>query len=226
MLASFFFLLPIWGVSLTHPVLPGFVFYRESFSYTSCAGFIFIWGVSLTHPVPPLIYQGTFLALTYPMLASFLSGSFSFTSRVGFIFMQGISLTHPMLPSFFAQGVCLTHPVLPSLLCGEFLLHIPSCLHFYVGSFSYTSHAGFFLCVEFFLHTPSWLLFYMGSFSYTSRTGFFSCEELLSSTVYSEDNPLRKELGGSWPRRKVWKSHTQTREGSPRTTWTEQNETK
>jgi len=40
----------------------------------------------------------------------------------------------------------------------------------------------------------------VGSFSYTSRAGCFWCEELLSSTVYSEDNPLRKELGASGPR--------------------------
>ena len=36
-------------------------------------------------------------------------------------------------------GVSLTQPTLTLLLCGEFLLHIPCCLHFYVGSFSYTS---------------------------------------------------------------------------------------
>ena len=219
------FLFFIRRVSLTHPVLASFLsgefllhipcwlhFYLGSFSYTSRAAFN--------------------LSVNFPG---------SYISHAGFIFIGGVSLTHPVLVlflcrefllhipccfHFFAQGVCLTHPMLPSFLCGEFLLHIPSCLHFYVWSFSYTSHAGFFLCGEFLLHTPSWLLFYMGSFSYTSRTGFFSCEELFSSTVYSEDNPLRKELGGSWPRRKLWKSHSQTREGSPRTTWTEQNETK
>ena len=38
--------------------------------------------------------------------------------------------------------------------------------------------------------------------------GEFLCW-LLSSAIYSEDNLLRKELGGSWPRRKVWKSHTE-----------------
>ncbi len=72
-------------------------------------------------------------------------------------------------------------------LCGEFLLHIPCWLDFYVGSFSYTSRAGFifiwrvslthpvlasFLSGEFLLHIPCWLHFYVGSFSYTSRANF------------------------------------------------------
>ena len=147
--------------------------------------------------------------------------------------------------------VSLRHQMLPSFLCREFVWHIPCCRHFYAGSFTHpklpsflcgsfsdTYHAGFFLCGEFLLHIPSWLLFYVGSFSYIFRAFLFCflfvclfvclflCEELLSSAVYSEDNPLRKQLGGSWPRRKVWKSHTRTREGSPRTTWTEQNKTK
>ena len=59
---------------------------------------------------------------------------------------------------------------------------------FYLGSFSYTSRAGFifisgvslthpvlasFLSGEFFLHIPCcFVLFYVGSFSYTSRAGF------------------------------------------------------
>ena len=29
------------------------------------------------------------------------------------------------------------------ILCGEFLLHIPCWLHLHLGSFCYTSHAGF-----------------------------------------------------------------------------------
>ena len=59
----------------------------------------------------------------------------------------------------FIRGVSLTHPVLASLLYGKFLLHSPCWLYVSVGSFSYTSHAGFFY-------------FNIGSFSYTSRTGF------------------------------------------------------
>ena len=74
-----------------------------------------------------------------------------------------------------------------SFLSGEFLLPIPCWLLFYLGSFSYTSRAGFifmwgvdlthpvlasFLSGEFLLHIPCWLHFYVGSFSYTSRASF------------------------------------------------------
>ena len=140
-------------------------FYLGSFSYTSHAGLIFIWGVFLTHPILALFFCGEFV-LHIPMLALIISGdcwlycsvaNFSYTSHATFIFVP---------------GVCLTHPVLPSFLCGEFLLHIPTCLHFYAGSFSYISYAGFLLCGEFLLHIPRWLLFYVGSLSYTSRAGF------------------------------------------------------
>ena len=49
-------------------------------------------------------------------------------------------------------------------------LHIPCWLYFYLGSFSYTSHADFiFYCEEFLLHIPYCLCFYLGSFSYTSH---------------------------------------------------------
>ena len=89
-------------------------------------------------------------------------GSFSYTSRAAFIFMQGL--------------VSLTHPVLASFLSGEFLLHIPCCLHFMssVGSFSLDwvslKHhmLASFLCGEFPSHISCWLWFYLGSFSYTS----------------------------------------------------------
>ena len=110
----------IWGVSLTHPVLASF-FYLGSFSYTSHAGFIFIWEFHLHTPCWLHFYLGSF---TY-----FSVGSFSYTSHVRLLFfMWGASPTHPMLTLF---------------LCGEFLLHIPRCLHFYAGSFSYTSRDGF-----------------------------------------------------------------------------------
>ena len=84
------------------------------------------------------------------------------------------------------RRVSLPHPMLTLFLCREILLHIPCCLHFYAGSFSYTSRAvlifmegvslarpmlasflfifSFFLSFSFFLN--------LGSFSYTSRTGF------------------------------------------------------
>ena len=32
---------------------------------------------------------------------------------------------------------------------------------------------------------------------------------------FSEDNPSRKELGGSWPRKTAWKGRTEKRERSP-----------
>ena len=63
--------------------------------------------------------------------------------------------------------------MLTLFLCGEFLLHIPSWLHFYEQSFSYTSRADFvfmwrvslthpvllsFLCREFLLHITCWLV--------------------------------------------------------------------
>ena len=155
----------ILGVSLTHPMLASFL--CGSFSYTSRAGFIFIWGVSLTHPgrASFIFIWGVFL--THPALASFIwaeflhipcwlcfcMGSFCYTSRVAFIFMRGVSLTHPVLPhDFYARSSCytsrasfvsLTHPVLVS---------------FFIGSFSYTSHAGFVFFFsssgEFLLHIP------------------------------------------------------------------------
>ena len=151
-----------------------------SFSYTSRAGFIFMRGVSLTHPVLPSFLCREFLLHTPCWLLylsfnffNFYLGSFSYTSRAGFIFIRGVPLTHPVLASF---------------LSGEFLLHIPCCLHFYSGSFSYTSRAGFFFFLffsgEFLLLIPCWLPFfffffffffsflYLGCFSYTSRAAF------------------------------------------------------
>ena len=58
----------------------------------------------------------------------FSTGSFSQTSCVALTFIRGVSLRYPVLASF---------------LSGEFLLHIPCWLHFYLGCFSYTSGAGF-----------------------------------------------------------------------------------
>ena len=76
--------------------------------------------------------------------------------------------------------------MLTLFLCGMFVLDIPCCLHFYAGSFFYTSHAGFVFVLigEFLLHIPYWLYFLsgelllhipwllfisVGSLSYTSR---------------------------------------------------------
>ena len=134
------------------------------------AYFFLIWGVSLTHPVLAFFFfffffSGDFLLHT-PFWLHFYQGNFSYTSRAGFIFRQGISLTYLILPLF---------------LWREFLLHIPSCLHFYVesclhlyvGSFSYTSHAGFFYAGNF-SYTSRAVFFFM---SYTSCAGFLLCEE-------------------------------------------------
>ena len=89
--------------------------------------------------------------------------SFFYTSCAGFIFNWGVSLTHPMLVSFLSE---------------EFLLHIPRWLYFSVGSFSYTSHSGFFFLfllfffLDYFLILFLLLFFNKGSFSYTSCAGF------------------------------------------------------
>ena len=155
------------------------------------------------------------LSLTDPILASFLSWEFLMHIPSWFYFYAGNFSYTSHAVFIFVHGVCLKHPVLPLFLCGEFLLYIPRWLLFYAGSFSYTSRADFFIYIFFLCLTHPVLAFFM-----------FLCEEFPSSAVYSEDSPLRKEVGGTWPRRKVWKSHTQTTEGSPRTTWTEQNKTK
>ena len=64
------------------------------------------------------------------------------------------------------RGVSLTHPEMTSFFMWEVSLTHPELTFFF---------------------------FYVGSFSYTSRAGFFWCEELLSSAVYYENNPLRKD---------------------------------
>ena len=209
--------------SLTHPMLPFFFFFffflsffflsfflffflnLGSFSYTSRAGFIFIWGVSLTHPVLASILSADFL-LHITCWLHFYRGSLSYPCRAGFFFLFVFylgSLFYTSHADFvFMWGVSLTHPVLPSFLCGEFLLHIPSCFDFYAWSFSYTAHAcsffltqpmlalllfffSFFLFFFFFFIqgiflTPPVLVsfsvfllfFYQGCFSYTSRAAF------------------------------------------------------
>ena len=138
-----------------------------------------MWGVSLTHPTLPSFLCREFL-LHIQCCLHFCAGSLCDTSRAAFIFMRGVSLTHPKLPSFFICGVSVTHHKLPSFLCGELLLHIPWWLHFYLGSSSYTSHAGIIfiwgvslthpvlaliLSGDFLLHMPCWLHFYQKSFS-------------------------------------------------------------
>ena len=196
--------IPCWFIYL-------FIYYHGNFSYTSRAAFIFISGVSLTHPVLALILLGDFLRHIPCWLP--------FDKRSFVLFLCSEFLLHiPCCLHFCAGSLSDTSPCLPSFLRGEFLLHIPSCLHFYMGNLSYTSHAGF-LYAGSFSYTSRADFFYVRSFFYTANAGFFSFlfyVRSFSSAVYSEDNPLKKVLGGSWLRRTVWKSHTQTREGSPR----------
>ena len=146
----------ICGVSLTYPMLV-LLFIGEV-----TLAFVFIWGGLLQSPCCLHFYLGS---LSYTSCAGFFfhRGSFSYTSHAGFVFILGVSLTHPVLVSHLS-GVSLTHPMLAFIFCGEFLLHIiiihtfsialfpaeraqraciPCCLHFYLGTFSYTSRAGF-----------------------------------------------------------------------------------
>ena len=151
----------MWGVSLTHPVLPTFLcgefllhiiccldFYAGSFSYTSRAGFLllflfcFLSGEFLLHIPWWFLFLSGELLLHIPCWLHFCRGSFSYIFLAGFIFIWGVSLTHP---------------VLALILSGDLFLHIPCWLHFYKGSFSYTSVLD---------------RFYVGSFSYTSHAAF------------------------------------------------------
>ena len=163
--SSFYFILyiyiySIWGVSLTHPTLA-----------------LFLSREFLLH-IPRLLYFSLGSSLTHPMLASiflFHLGNFSYTSRAGFIFIWGVSLTHPMLASFFSWGgggggiwgASLAHSLLPSFLYGECLLHIPYWLHYYLGIFSYISHAGFIFIWGVSLTHPVLDLFFMQGISLT-----------------------------------------------------------
>ena len=108
-----------------------------SFSYKSHPGFIHLRGVCLTHPMLTLFLCGEFL-LHIPCCLQFYAGNFSDTSRAGFIFMQGVSLTHPVLASFLYLGSSY-----PGSSRATVFFYIPCCRHFYLGSFSYTSRAGF-----------------------------------------------------------------------------------
>ena len=113
-----------------------------------------------------MFMQGAFL--THPVLDSFLYvGSFSYTSRAAFTFIWVVSLTHPVLVSVFIRGISLSRPLLASFSYLEFLLHVPCCLYFSVGSFPYTAVLAsfFFESGEFLLHIPCWLQFYERTFS-------------------------------------------------------------
>ena len=161
------------GVSLTYLVLASlfFVFifflsrefllhipcwfllvFRGRFSHISHAGFIFIWGVSLTHPVLASLLSVEFL-LHIPCCIYSSVWSFSYISQAGFF-------------SFFRKTFNLVS-----------FSYVSRWLHFYLGSFSYTSRdgltfirrvpltqpmLGLVFCGRFLLHIPYWLfiLFY------------------------------------------------------------------
>ena len=135
---------------------------------------------------------GEFL-LHIPCWLNISVGSFFYIYHADFIFLWGASLL------LLIWGVSLTHPVLVSFLSGEFLLHIPCCLHFmlafccfcffvvvWVVSLIHPVLSSFlfwgvslthpmlasFLPGEFLLHIPRWLYFSVGSFSYTSHADF------------------------------------------------------
>ena len=167
----------------------------------------FVEEVSLTHPVLPSFLCGELPSFLCGELPSFLCGelpSFLCGELPSFLCGELPSFLCGELPSFLCGE-------LPSFLCGE----LPSFLCGELPSF---------LCGEFLWHIPVWLLFCVLHIPWWLL--FFLCEDLLSSAAYSENNPLRKELGRSWPRRKMWKSHNQSREGCPRITWTELNKNK
>ena len=106
-------------------------------------------------------------------------GSFYYTFDAAFFFFFFFLFSFSFLFFFNLGSFCCC--------CCGCCLHILCWIHFYLGSFSYTSHAEFvfmwrvslthpvlasFLSGEFLLHIPCWLDFYARSFSYTSRAGF------------------------------------------------------
>ena len=131
--AGFIFL---WGVSVTHPVLPSF-----------------LCGELLLH-IPCWLYFSVEFVFHIPYWLNIYVESFSYTSHAGLIFFFFF---------FLIWGVSLTHPVLALFLSGEFLLHIPVLFCFFLFCFCFcflffafsvrslcdTSHA-FFFCFFFF----------------------------------------------------------------------------
>ena len=116
------------------------------------------------------LLSGEFL-LHIPCWLCFSVGSFFYTSQAGLFFCFIFLI---IILFFLIWGVSLTHPVLASFLSREFLLHIPCCLHFYLASFSHTSHAAFsFLWGVSLTHPMLASFFNLGSFSYTSHAGIF-----------------------------------------------------
>ncbi len=126
------------GFSLTRPMLAflSFFFFFLSFLCGEFLLYIPCWlhfyrGLSLTHPMPIsflsrefilhipwwLYYYFFFCLGSFPCWLHFYLGGFSYTSPAGVIFILGVSLTHPFLALLF---------------CGEFLLHVPCWLLFFL----------------------------------------------------------------------------------------------
>ena len=96
--------------------------------------------------------------------------SFSYTSHADFFFLiWGVSLTHPVLASFFFSLFFFLLFFLLFLNLGSFP-HVPCWLHFYVGNFSYTSHACFIFLWGVSLTHPGLAYFYF--YFFKSRAGF------------------------------------------------------
>ena len=176
-LASFLCGEPLLHIPCWLPFLSGgfllhipcwFYFSLGSFSYTSHACFRFLWGVSLTHPVLASYLCGEFLLhIPYGLYL----GSFSYTSLLAFCGVGdggGGGVLH--IPCFFFFLAFFLLFFWFAFSCGEFLLDILlGWLYLYLGSFSYTSRAGFpflwgvslthpmlssFLSGEFLFHIP------------------------------------------------------------------------
>ena len=145
----------------------------------------------------------------FDVLASFCVDSLTHLMLV-FLFLSGESLLH--IPCWFlflsaefllyiscwvvVVVVFLSGEFLLHILCwflfltAEFLLHISCWLHFCLGSFSYTSRAGFIFIWGVSLTHPVLASFFIWGVSLThSVLASFLCGELLWYAVFSEDNP-------------------------------------
>ena len=151
-----------------------------------------------------------------------------------------------MLVSFFIRVASLTYPVLGFFffffffLSAEFLLHISCWLHFCLGTFSYTSRAGFMFLWGVSLTHPVQVLkiiikicgvslthpvLAFFSFFFIFFSFFFMWGASLVCSLLSRQ-PLKKRAGWKMAQKKnVKKSHSKQRR-NPITPYTEQNKTK
>ena len=157
----------MWGVSLTPPVLTlvlcgEFVlripccidFYARSFSYISRARFF-------------LFFNHFFLSREFLLhipcwFLLVFRGRFSHISHAGFIFIWGVSLTHPVLASLLSVEFLLHIPCcIYSSVWSFSYISQAGFFSFFRKTFNLVS----------FSYVSRWLHFYLGSFSYTSRDG-------------------------------------------------------